>query len=70
MEKGAANYKLTAAILSGKSKHTAFNALILTAGVGMFQVAKVPLSFESSGAWGPEMLKLWSEFKSTYKDLN
>ena len=69
MVKGAANYKLTAAILSDKAKHAAFKALTATVGVGMYQVAKVPLSFESSGAWGPEMIKLWSEFKAVYKGL-
>jgi hypothetical protein len=38
-------------------------------GIGTFEVKKVPLSFESSGAWGPEMLLLWEEFKDEYKQL-
>ena len=69
MAKGAANWGLTAAKISDASKLRAHNALIASKGPGIFPYEKIPLSFESSGAFGDNMKILWAELKARHSKI-
>ena len=63
---GADSYNLVAATLADKNKLEQFNRLIRGNGPGVVPVEKVPISIESTGAWGPQLKAIWSEFKARH----
>ena len=69
MAKGAANWGLTAAKISDTSKLRAHKALITSKGPGILPYDKVPLSFESSGAFGEKMKIMWAELKDRHSKI-
>ena len=69
MAKGAANWGITAAKISDTSKLRAHRALIASKGPGIFPYEKIPLSFESSGAFGESMKILWAELKARHNKI-
>ena len=69
MAKGAANWSITAAKISDTSKLRAHKALISSKGPGIFPYEKIPLSFESSGAFGENMKILWAELKARHSKI-
>ena len=69
MAKGAANWSLTAAKISDTSKLRAHKALISSKRPGIFPYEKIPLSFESSGAFGDNMKILWAELKARHNKI-
>ena len=61
---------LVATQLAGKQKMDEFEAHRNAVGPGVVSVDKVPLSVESSGAWGKELRALWKELKSLHRSNN
>ena len=62
-------YSLTAAKISDTSKLRARKALMSSKGPGIFPYEKIPLSFESSGAFGENMKILWAELKARHNKI-
>ena len=67
IEKGSARQALVAADLGEELKLAAHNKMLETHGFGLVQFEKVPIAFESSGAWGKGMKKLWEQLKIEWK---
>ena len=65
--KGSDSFSLIAAKESDRTKHDLFQRMIRSVGYGVIRTEKVPLSFESSGAFGPNMRDLWEELKDIHK---
>jgi hypothetical protein len=65
---GSASYSLIAAKSADESKMKAHGFLMASAGVGFLPTEKVPLSVESSGAWGLGLRELWKEAKLMHRE--
>jgi hypothetical protein len=64
---GSHAFSLVASTEADAKKLSEHNHVISRCGPGIIPVEKIPLSFESSGAWGVNMIALWKELKITYK---